>query len=351
MRSTGVSTATRSEATRSEATTSDGTGAAAIRRIAQSYWAARTLLTAAELDLFTRLAQAPATAEEVRERHGLHPRAVRDFLDALVGLGLLSVEDGLYRNSEAADVHLDEAKPTYIGGFLKLLGFHYRLWGGLTDLLRTGDPQLQGGQDFSRLYANPAGVRNFMVAMDGAAADVGAALARAFDWSAHESFVDVGGARGNLAADIVAAHPHLRAACFDLPQVEAAFHEHMAALGATGRVRYAAGDFFADPMPSADVIVLGHVLHDWDDDARAVLLRKAHAALPEGGQVLIYDALTDRDPANFLRSLNMRLVTPGGSEYSAADCTGWLTAAGFTDITAEPLVGPDMVVTGRKPRS
>ena len=322
-----------------------------IRRLAQSYWAAKTLLSAAELNLFTLLAEEPATAQQIRDRLELHPRAVPDFLDALVGLGLLTVTDGTYRNSDVADLYLDDTKPTYIGGFLKLLNFHYRLWAGLTDLLRTGESQLKGGQDFSKLYADPNGVRNFMTAMDGAAADVGPALADAFNWAAHGSFVDVGGARGNLAADLVKAHPHLDGICFDLPQVEPSFDEHMADLGITGRVRFAAGDFFADPMPAAEVIVLGHVLHDWDDEKRTALLHAAHAALPDGGSVLVYDALTDRDPANFLRSLNMRLVTPGGSEYSQAAATGWLAAAGFTDITATPLTGPDVLVAGRKTAS
>ncbi|WP_020673763.1 methyltransferase [Amycolatopsis nigrescens] len=320
-----------------------------ILKLAQAYWAAKTILSAAELNLFTVLAEAPATEAEIRERLGLHPRATQDFLDALVGLGLLAVEDGRYRNGDAADLYLDENKPSYVGGFLKLLNFHYNLWGGLTDLLRTGNSQLKGGQDFSKLYANPAGVRNFMVAMDGAAADVGPALAQEFDWSAHESFIDVGGARGNLAAEIVKAHPHLRGACYDLPQVEPFFHEHMEQLGMVDRVVYESGDFFHDPMPSAEVIVFGHVLHDWNDDNRMTLLRKAYDALPEGGCVLIYDALTDNNPANFLRSLNMRLVTPGGSEYSEASCNGWLEDAGFTGISVKPLVGPDMLVVGYKP--
>lgn len=329
-------------------TTAEALDASGIRRIGQSYWAAKTLLSAAELKLFTVLAEGPADEPAIRERIGLHPRGSGDFLDALVGLGLLTADGGVYANSAAADHYLDEAKPSYIGGFLALLSFHYRLWGGLTQMLRTGESQLKGGQDFSKLYADPVGVKNFMIAMDGAAADVGPVLAEAFDWSSVQSFVDVGGARGNLAADIVKAHPHLQGICYDLPQVEPTFHEHMAEIGMTGRVRFAAGDFFADPTPSADVAVFGHVLHDWDDEARVRLLRAAHDALPPGGTVIVYDALTDQTPANFLRSLNMRLVTPGGSEYSATACTAWLHEAGFTGVAVAPLTGPDMIVTATR---
>ncbi|OLT24281.1 hypothetical protein BJF83_07415 [Nocardiopsis sp. CNR-923] len=319
--------------------------------LAQGFWAAKTLLTAVELDLFTLLGRGPLAEEAVRERLELHPRATRDFLDALVGLGLLRRDGDAYANGEAADLYLDTAKPTCVAGRLRLLNWRYRIWGGLTDLLRTGERQVDQDRDFDTFYSNPKTVKWFMAAMDGANAEIGPVLARAFDWTEHTSFVDIGGARGNLAADIVRAHPHLRGGCLDLPPVEPVFDEHMERLGLTGKVTFHAADFFADPLPETEVMVFGHVLHDWDDENRVRLLRRAHEALPENGCVLIYDALVDddrTDAANLLRSLSMRLVTPGGSEYTGAACRAWLEEAGFTDIGVQPLVGTDSLVTAYK---
>ncbi|MFI6323648.1 methyltransferase [Nonomuraea sp. NPDC050556] len=320
-------------------------------RLARSYFASKVLLSAVELDLFSALGAKPLTEPEIRERLDLHPRACRDWLDSLAGLGLLVRDGDRYANSRDASVYLDSAKSTYIGGFFLLLNFHYKNWQALTSLLRTGEPGFQGAANFDVLYAEPSRVTQFMQAMDGAAAAVGPALAQAFDWSAHGSFVDVGGARGNLAAEIVRAHPHLAGITFDLPQVEPAFHEHMEKLGLTDKIKFIGGDFFTEQLPRADVVIFGHVLHDWDDEARTALLKKAYDALPPGGQVVIYDALKESAPGapdTFLMSLNMRLITRGGSEYTEAEARSWLTTAGFGQIELVPLSDPDVMVTGRK---
>ncbi|WP_250573563.1 acetylserotonin O-methyltransferase [Nonomuraea sediminis] len=320
-------------------------------RLARSYFAAKVLLSAVELDLFSALGTEALSEPEIRERLDLHPRASRDWLDSLTGLGLLVRDGGRYANSRDAAVYLDSTKDTYIGGFFLLLNFHYNNWQSLSNLLRTGEPGFKGAANFAMLYAEPSRVEQFMSAMDGAAAAVGPALAQAFDWSAYRSFVDVGGARGNLAADIVRAHPHLSGITFDLPQVEPAFQEHMDKLGLKDSISFRGGDFFTDPLPQADVAVFGHVLHDWDEEQRMALLKKAYDALPPGGQVVIYDALKEEAPGSpetFLMSLNMRLITSGGSEYTETECRSWLTTAGFDQIELAPLSGPDVMITARK---
>jgi hypothetical protein len=325
--------------------------AAEILALGQSYWASKSLLSAIELGLFTQLAEKPATAAELIEKLSLHPRATRDWLDALVGLGLLDRDDDRYRNTEAADFFLDERKLPYRGGFLKMLNWQFNLWAQLTELLKTGEAQTKGPRHFDEFYSKPEAVRGFMVAMDGANALVGPALAEKFDWSDRESFVDVGGARGNLAAAIVKGRPHLRGGSYDLPPVAPFFAEHVDRLGLTDKLTFYPGDFFKDPMPAADVLIFGHVLHDWNDEQRITLLRKAYDALPSGGAVLVYDALVDddrRDPTNLLLSLNMQLVTVGGSEYSGADCRGWMAAAGFERMSTVPLTAADSLVIGHK---
>ena len=134
----------------------------------------------------------------------------------------------------------------------------------------------------------------------------------------HRRLVDVGGARGNLVAQLVRAHPHLTACVFDLPEMADPFAEHVRTLVPDGQVTFRAGDFFADPLPEGDVLILGHVLHNWSPEERQLLIGKAFAAVRPNGWLLVYDAMLDEEPTDLARilvSINMLLVTSGGSEY------------------------------------
>ncbi len=118
------------------------------------------------------------------------------------------------------------------------------------------------------------------------------------------------------------------------------------------RLRFAAGDFFADELPEADVLVMGHILHDWGLDEKRTLISKAHEALPEGGALIVYESIIDDDRSKnafgLLMSLNMLIETEHGFDYTAADCMGWMTDAGFSTTRAEHLIGPDSMVIGVK---
>jgi hypothetical protein len=139
---------------------------------------------------------------------------------------------------------------------------------------------------------------------------------------------------------------------FDLPAVRPHFEAYVAANGLSDRIAFRGGDFFADLLPRADVLVMGHVLHDWDLDQKRLLIRKAYEALPPGGALIVYEALIDdarRENAfGLLMSLNMLIETPGGFDYTAADCIGWMEQAGFQRCRAERLVGPESMVVGHK---
>jgi hypothetical protein len=323
-----------------------------------AFWNAKTLLSAIELGLFTELAKSGALdAESIRQRLRLHPRSVRDFLDALVALGFLERRDGRYANTPETDLFLDKAKPSYSGGMLEMLNHRlYGFWGGLTEGLRTGEPQNEvktGGPGlFETLYAEPARLREFLAAMTGVSHSANLAIARALPWAKYRTFVDVGTAQGDLAGQIALANPHLRGIGFDLAVTGDIFREYMTRLGVADRVTFQAGDFFADPLPRADVILMGHVLHDWDLAAKKMLIGKAFAALPPGGSLVVYEAIIDDDRSKnafgLMMSLNMLIETPAGFDYTGADCAGWMKEAGFTSTRCEPLVGPDSMVVGVK---
>jgi hypothetical protein len=321
------------------------------------FWSSKVLLSAVEMEVFTELAKHPADLPTLQGRLGLHSRAARDFLDTLVALGFLRRVDGIYHNSPESDLYLDRRKPSYIGGILEMANHRlYPFWGKLTTAVRTGEPQNEsrdGHDPFAALYADPSRLREFLRAMSGVSRGANLAIARQFPWQRCQTCADIGTAQGDLVTQITLANPHLQGVGFDLPEVGPVFEEYIAANRLESRVRFAPGSFFTDPLPKADVLLFGHILHDWDLPTKQMLLRKAFEALPPGGAVVVYDAVIDDDRSQnafgLLMSLNMIIETPGGFDYTGADCIGWMREAGFTDCRVEHLVGPDSMVIGIKP--
>ena len=298
-----------------------------IMQLGLGFWGSKTLLSAVEIGLFTELAKDPLDFETLSERLMLHPRSARDFLDALVALGML----------EMANARL------------------YPFWGSLTEALRTGQPQNEakrGENFFTALYADPGRLKGFLEAMTGISLGAAMAIANKFPWDDYETFVDVGVAQGSLPVQVALTHVHLSGGGFDLPAVGPIFEEYVDSHGLGDRLRFYPGDFFEDPLPTADVLVMGHILHDWNLEEKKMLLSKAYEALPEGGALIAYEALIDderRENAfGLLSSLNMLIELPGGFDYTGADCSSWMRDVGFRETYVEHLVGPDSMVVGIK---
>jgi 2-polyprenyl-3-methyl-5-hydroxy-6-metoxy-1,4-benzoquinol methylase len=328
-----------------------------IMQVGLGFWASKTLLSAIELQLFTELAKQPLALADATARIGLHPRASRDFLDTLVALGFLERSGEIYTNTADTGLFLDKSKPSYIGGMLEMANVRlYRHWGRLTEALRTGEPQNEiregGDGTFDALYSDPDRLRVFLRAMTGVSHGANMAIARKFPFSNYKSVVDVGPAQGDLIAQIALANPNVTGVGFDLPAVGPIFEDYIAENGLAGRVKFQAGSFFDSPIPSAEVITMGHILHEWDLETKKMLIRKAYAALPKGGALVVYESIIDDDRRQnafgLMMSLNMLIETPGGFDYTGADCTGWMQEAGFHSCRVEHLVGPDSMVVGIK---
>src|SRR5262249_3410081 len=147
-------------------------------------------------------------------------------------------------------------------------------------------------------------------------------------------------------------HAHVTGGGFDLPAVGPLFEEYVASFNLAGRLRFTPGSFFADPLPEAEVLSMGHILHDWSLDEKLMLLAKAYAALPTGGSRIVYEALIDdarrQNAFGLLMSLNMLIETAGGFDFTGADCAGWMRQVGFRETRVEHLEGPDSMVVGIK---
>ncbi|MGA8005733.1 MAG: methyltransferase [Burkholderiales bacterium] len=328
-----------------------------IMQTGMAFWASKTLLSAVEMGVFTELSHGPESFDSLSGRLGLHPRSARDFLDTLVALGFLQRTSDIYANSPEADLFLDRKKPSYVGGILEMANHRlYPFWGHLTEALRTGKPQNEarsgGAGLFETLYADPARLKQFLSAMTGVSHGANMTIARAFPWKGYRSFVDVGTAQGDLAVQIALANPHLRGTGFDLPEVAPIFEEYAGNAGVADRLAFRPGDFFKHDIPKADVVLMGHILHDWDLATKKMLLRKAFDALPAGGALIVYEAIIDDDRSKnafgLMMSLNMLIETPAGFDYTGADCSGWMKEAGFSATRVEPLVGPESMVIAIK---
>lgn len=327
-----------------------------ILQLGMGFWGSKTLLSAIELGVFTELSAGPLDGQTLASRLALHPRSARDFLDALVALQLLERSEGRYSNTPHADRFLDRNKPSYIGGMLEMANKRlYPFWGSLTEALRSGEPQNEarnGENFFAALYADPARLEEFLKAMTGISLGAAAAIAQKFPWTRYRTFIDVGCAQGAVPVQVALAHPHLSGGGFDLPAVRPVFEQYVAANGLADRLRFHPGDFFSDPLPAADVFVMGHILHDWNLEEKRRLLAKAYAALPADGALIVYESLIDDDRREnafgLLMSLNMLIETPGGFDYTGADCVGWMREAGFRETRVEHLTGPDSMVVGIK---
>ena len=328
-----------------------------IIQLGLSFWASKTLLSACELGLFSELAAGSLGLRELTERFQLHPRSARDFVDALVALKMLARDGDRYANTPATSMFLDRAKPTYVGGILEMANARlYSFWGSLTEALRTGEPQNEargGGQSFfEALYQDPVRLKGFMKAMTGLSLGTVVAIAEKFPWAEYRTFADVGTAQGGLPVQVALAHPHLTGIGFDLPVIGPIFDEYVRSHDLSNRLRFQPGDFFQDALPSADVIVMGHILHDWDLDQKRHLIAKVFDALPKRGAFIAFEAIIDdqrRENAfGLLMSLNMLIETQGGFDYTGADCEAWMRKAGFRETRVEHLVGPDSMVIGIK---
>jgi SAM-dependent methyltransferase len=325
----------------------------AILQLGFGFWASKTLLSAVDLGLFTLLAGGPLTGGEISDRLQLRSRAVFDFLDGLVALGMLEREgsgaEGRYANTPDTAAFLDKDGPHYVGGMLEMANARlYPFWGGLSEALQTGQPQNEikhsGRSMFEELYADEARLEQFMGAMSGISAGNFQALAEKFDFSPYKSVCDVGGATGQLSVILARQHSHLVCQSFDLPAVEPIARRTIEAAGLAERVKAVSGDFFAAPLPKADVVTMGMILHDWNLERKQQLIKAAYDALPEGGAFIVVENIIDderrQNVFGLMMSLNMLIEFGDAFDFTGADFRDWCLQAGFERVEILPLQGP-----------
>ena len=323
-----------------------------ILQTAFAFWSSKVLLTAVEFGVFTKLGKRRITGAELGAELDLHPRGISDFFDALVAMKFLDREgDGpsaKYCNTPAGALYLDHDSPRYVGGILVMLNERlFKFWHDLPEALHTGQPQneIKHGQKgmFEELYQDLPRLEQFMGAMTGLSRMNFEAFAGKFDFSKYKTLCDVGGATGLLCIEAARKHPHLQCVSFDLPPVEPIARQHIAAAGLSDRIGTATGDFFKDPLPKADIITMGMILHDWNLEKKMRLIRAAYDALPPNGALVAIEALIDdarrENVFGLLMSLNMLIEFGDAFDYTAADFRKWCGEVGFKRFDVIHLAG------------
>lgn len=327
-----------------------------IMQIGMGFWASKTLLAAVKFNLFSILSGNPLSGQAIQKKLGLHDRSLYDFLDTLVALGFLLregiYESSVYSNTAETDFFLDRNKPAYLGGILEMANNRlYRYWGDLEEALTTGEAQNEiklatsGSENqFDKIYSDPESLREFLNAMSGIQLGAFINFAKQFDFSNYKTLTDAGGATGALCAQVALNQPHMHCTVFDLPAVKPVAQEYIAKLNLSERVDVKAGDFFKDALPKSDVIVMGNILHDWNEKEKLELFKQAYDALPKGGAFVCIESIIDnerkKNAFGLMMSLNMLIETEGGFDFTFHDFDNWAHQSGFKTTESFPLAGP-----------
>ncbi len=335
-----------------------------IMQIGLGFWASKTLLAAVNFQLFTILSEKEKlSAVQIKKTLGLQctDRNVYDFLDTLTSFGFLQreglLENAVYSNGTDTNIFLDKKKPSFIGGILEMANNRlYGFWADLETGLRTGLPQNEmkhGANDmFEKLYESPERLKEFIHAMSGIQMGNFMAFAQKFNFGNYKTLVDAGGAGAMLSIMVAKHQPHMQCTSFDLAPVAPIAQENIDRFGLSERVKTVNGDFFKDALPKADVVVMGNILHDWDEAKKIMLMTKAFEALPSGGAFVAIENVIDEqrkeNTFGLMMSLNMLIETGAGFDYTFSDFNKWAMATGFTKTEIIPLTGPSSAAIAYK---
>ena len=326
-----------------------------IMKIGMGFWPSKVLLTAVNEGLFTHLAEKALSLLEIKKMFGWNcsNRHASDFLDTLFALKFLNREgigeSAVYSNTTDTGFFLDRKKASYMGGILEMANNRlFRFWANLEDGLRTGLPQneIKSGDNnlFDAIYKSPELLRGFIHAMSGISLGNFTAFAQKFDFSKYNSLCDIGGSGGTLSIQVATHNPHISCTSFDLPPVEPIAKEIIENFHLSHKIKTAAGDFFTDKFPPADIIVMGMILHDWNEEKKCQLIKKAFDVLPENGAFVAIENIIDNQRSQnvfgLTMSLNMLIETGEGFDFTMDDFEKWTKSAGFKTVELLPLAGP-----------
>jgi precorrin-6B methylase 2 len=325
-----------------------------IMRLALAYRSSAVLFAAAELDLFTPLAERAHTAPELAARTGLEPEPLRMLLDACAAEGLLAREGARFTNTPVTDAYLVRGRPGYIAHGLKFAEDLQPAWLRLADLVRTGAPTMEPE---SVLGEDKEKTRAFVLAMHERARGMSAVLPYGVDLAGRRRLLDVGGGPGTYSIALVRQTPGLHSTVLDRPGVLEVTREIVDSHGCADRIELMPGDYLTSSFGTGyDAVLLSGMMHRETPATCQLLLQKAFAALNPGGIVIVSDvffATDERNAPPFATyfALNMMMMCENGTAHAMTGMAAWMAGAGFRSVETRPLPPPNphTLVIGVKP--
>jgi 3-hydroxy-5-methyl-1-naphthoate 3-O-methyltransferase len=324
-----------------------------------SFAVTQTFAAAVKLGVFEDLARGPATAEEIAARVKIHPQGCRRLLSALRNLGLVESADGHYWNSSVGNYCCSQASVnlgTIIGGTEPF----YHMFAYLPDALREYSPRWQQAlgtsqaDNFGALYEDPVRIRQFAALMQSLSVPQGQVIADHFDFAPYHCILDVAGGPGGQAIEIGRKHAHLYGIIMDMPPICEIATENIMSARLSSRFKAVPGDLFEGGFPKgADVVLLGHLLHDWSDESCHKILQHAAEALPSGGALLISESVLAPDYSAsrwaLMKDITMLVACESGArERTEAEYRDLINAHGFEFLQTVHLDAPRDLIVSRK---
>jgi predicted O-methyltransferase YrrM len=327
-----------------------------IYRVRDGIYAADMLLTAlVHLDLFSRLADHPAGADEICRALEITARPTDVMLTLLAAMGLVEQRQGVFHLTTLAREHLVKGSPWYLGPYYESLKDR-PVAVDLLKVLRTGKPANWGSRkdekDWHRAMETEEFATQFTAAMDCRGVYLAQAVAKAVDLSPRRHLLDIAGGSGVYACSLVTHYRQLAATVFEKPPVDKIAARAIARRGCSDRVEVVAGDMLSDALPrQADVHLYSNVLHDWDEPVVRHLLSKSFDALESDGLIVIHDAFLNAEKSGPLHVAEYSVLLMHSSEgrcYSVREMERYLNDAGFHDVMYVGGAAARGIMTARK---
>jgi hypothetical protein len=313
----------------------------------------RAITTAANLGIADHLLDGPKSASVLAELTHSHDDALYRLLRGLAGVGVFrELSDRRFENNALSEP-LAKSRAGNMNGMARWINdpAGWLPWGLLDHSVKTGEPAAMkalGADDlFAWLGEHPASLAAFQDAMTSFSGMTGKAVADAYEFSGAKTIVDVGGGHGALLAAVIAKQPAVRGVLFDRPEVVAQAGKVLAT--STGAIETVGGDFFESVPQGADVYMMKHIIHDWDDARSVKILSNCRSAMAPGGKVLIIDqVLTDAPEGAMAKliDLEMLVMTHGGRERTEAEFARLFEHAGLKLARVVRTQSPVAVVEG-----
>lgn len=315
----------------------------------------QSICVAAKLSIADLLAEQPQTAAELAAKTKTHEPSLYRVLRLLASAGIFSeTADHKFELTPISALLRSDA-PNSMRDFAVMQGeeWLWRNFGALMHSVRTGgtaQAKVHGMESFEFLAQNAEDEEIFNRAMTNLSLSVVPAIVEAYDFSGVGKLVDIAGGHGFLLAGILKANPQMQGVLFDLPPVIEGAGELLEKEGVSDRVELASGDFFESVPAGADVYIMKHIIHDWDDRSSIKILQNIRSAMNENGKVLIAEMVVPKgnepNPSKIL-DIQMLVVT-GGKERTENEFRRLLESSGFRVARIIPTKSPFSVIEGER---